>query len=143
MTKTQEELYKMICEQTKYNGFAWLDSLAKVVYDDFHYLSEFSSRSEWRDQNSIKSMRDDVVAINKSETEHKIVPVKHSGRLIGYKIADEEELDQRIEKYKRERLRKWIKASELDAARKNNGQLRFSADERIKEIKTYIEEYNG
>ena len=68
----------------------------------------------------------------------RIVPVKHSGKLIGYKIADAEDLDKRIEKYKREALNKWIKARELELARKNNGQLRYTAEDRLKEIKAYL-----
>lgn len=138
MTHTQEELYRMIYEQTRYNGFAYLDSLARVIYGSFKYLSEYPNRSAWRNQYSLKAIQKDVLAINNSDSQYKIVPVKHSNKLIGYKIADEEELDKRIEKYKREALRKWIKARELEVARQNNGQYRFTADDVIKEIKAYI-----
>lgn len=138
MTDRQQELYRMICEQTKYNGFVYLDSLARVIYGDYRYMSEYPNRSAWRNQPSLKAMQVDVLEINKSDSQYKIVPVKHSNKLIGYKIADEEELDKRIEKYRREALRKWMKAKELEVAKKNNGQYRFTADDVIKEIKAYI-----
>ena len=123
---------------TAYDGFAYLKDIALAVYGNFKPLSEYTSRSDWRNQHSLKALQSDVLAINKSDAEKRVVPVKHSGKLIGYKIADAEDLDKRIEKYKREALNKWIKAKELELARKNNGQLRYTAEDRLKEIKAYL-----
>lgn len=134
----QVMLYGFICNMTAYDGFAYLKDIALAVYGNFKPLSEYTSRSDWRNQHSLKALQSDVLAINKSDAEKRIVPVKHSGKLIGYKIADAEDLDKRIEKYKREALNKWIKARELELARKNNGQLRYTAEDRIKEIKAYL-----
>lgn len=134
----QVMLYGFICNMTAYDGFAYLKDIALAVYGDFKPLSEYTSRSDWRNQHSLKALQSDVLAINKSDAEKRVVPVKHSGKLIGYKIADAEDLDKRIEKYKREALNKWIKARELELARKNNGQLRYTAEDRIKEIKAYL-----
>ena len=134
----QVMLYGFICNMTAYDGFAYLKDIALAVYGDFKPLSEYTSRSDWRNQHSLKALQSDVLAINKSDAEKRIVPVKHSNKLIGYKIADAEDLDKRIEKYKREALNKWIKARELELARKNNGQLRYTAEDRIKEIKAYL-----
>lgn len=131
-------LYRFICNMTAYDGFAYLKDIALCIYGEFKPLSEYTSRSDWRNQHSLKALQSDVLAINKSDAEKRIVPVKHSNKLIGYKIADAEDLDKRIEKYKREALNKWIKARELELARKNNGQLRYTAEERIKEIKAYL-----
>ena len=133
----QVMLYGFICNMTAYDGFAYLKDIALAVYGNFKPLSEYTSRSDWRNQHSLKALQSDVLAINKSDAEKRVVPVKHSGKLIGYKIADADDLDKRIEKYKREALNKWIKARELELARKNNGQLRYTAEERIKEIKAY------
>ena len=134
----QVMLYGFICNMTAYDGFAYLKDIALAVYGNFKPLSEYTSRSDWRNQHSLKALQSDVLAINKSDAEKRIVPVKHSNKLIGYKIADAEDLDKRIEKYKREALNKWIKARELELARKNNGQLRYTAEDRIKEIKAYL-----
>lgn len=134
----QVMLYGFICNMTAYDGFAYLKDIALAVYGDFKPLSEYTSRSDWRNQHSLKALQSDVLAINKSDAEKRVVPVKHSGKLIGYKIADAEDLDKRIEKYKREALNKWIKARELELARKNNGQLRYTAEDRLKEIKAYL-----
>ena len=134
----QVMLYGFICNMTAYDGFAYLKDIALAVYGNFKPLSEYTSRSDWRNQHSLKALQSDVLAINKSDAEKRVVPVKHSGKLIGYKIADAEDLDKRIEKYKREALNKWIKARELELARKNNGQLRYTAEDRIKEIKAYL-----
>lgn len=134
----QVMLYGFICNMTAYDGFAYLKDIALAVYGNFTPLSAYTSRSDWRNQWSLKALQSDVLAINKSDAEKRIVPVKHSGKLIGYKIADAEDLDKRIEKYKREALNKWIKARELELARKNNGQLRYTAEERLKEIKAYL-----
>ena len=134
----QVMLYGFICNMTAYDGFAYLKDIALAVYGNFTPLSAYTSRSDWRNQWSLKALQSDVLAINKSDAEKRIVPVKHSGKLIGYKIADAEDLDKRIEKYKREALNKWIKARELELARKNNGQLRYTAEDRIKEIKAYL-----
>lgn len=134
----QVMLYGFICNMTAYDGFAYLKDIALAVYGNFKPLSEYTSRSDWRNQHSLKALQSDVLAINKSDAEKRIVPVKHSGKLIGYKIADAEDLDKRIEKYKREALNKWIKARELELARKNNGQLRYTAEDRLKEIKAYL-----
>lgn len=131
-------LYGFICNMTAYDGFAYLKDIALAVYGNFKPLSEYTSRSDWRNQHSLKALQSDVLAINKSDAEKRIVPVKHSGKLIGYKIADAEDLEKRIEKYKREALNKWIKARELELARKNNGQLRYTAEDRLKEIKAYL-----
>lgn len=131
-------LYRFICNMTAYDGFAYLKDIALAVYGNFKPLSEYTSRSDWRNQHSLKALQSDVLAINKSDAEKRVVPVKHSGKLIGYKIADAEDLDKRIEKYKREALNKWIKARELELARKNNGQLRYTAEDRLKEIKAYL-----
>lgn len=131
-------LYGFICNMTAYDGFAYLKDIALAVYGNFKPLSEYTSRSDWRNQHSLKALQSDVLAINKSDAEKRVVPVKHSGKLIGYKIADAEDLDKRIEKYKREALNKWIKARELELARKNNGQLRYTAEDRLKEIKAYL-----
>ena len=134
----QVMLYGFICNMTAYDGFAYLKDIALAVYGNFKPLSEYTSRSDWRNQHSLKALQSDVLAINKSDAEKRIVPVKHSGKLIGYKIADAEDLEKRIEKYKREALNKWIKARELELARKNNGQLRYTAEDRLKEIKAYL-----
>lgn len=134
----QVMLYGFICNMTAYDGFAYLKDIALAVYGNFKPLSEYTSRSDWRNQHSLKALQSDVLAINKSDAEKRIVPVKHSNKLIGYKIADAEDLEKRIEKYKREALNKWIKARELELARKNNGQLRYTAEDRIKEIKAYL-----
>lgn len=134
----QVMLYGFICNMTAYDGFAYLKDIALAVYGNFTPLSAYTSRSDWRNQWSLKALQSDVLAINKSDAEKRIVPVKHSNKLIGYKIADAEDLDKRIEKYKREALNKWIKARELELARKNNGQLRYTAEDRIKEIKAYL-----
>lgn len=134
----QVMLYGFICNMTAYDGFAYLKDIALAVYGNFKPLSEYTSRSDWRNQHSLKALQSDVLAINKSDAEKRIVPVKHSNKLIGYKIADAEDLDKRIEKYKREALNKWIKARELELARKNNGQLRYTAEDRLKEIKAYL-----
>lgn len=134
----QVMLYGFICNMTAYDGFAYLKDIALAVYGNFTPLSAYTSRSDWRNQWSLKALQSDVLAINKSDAEKRVVPVKHSGKLIGYKIADAEDLDKRIEKYKREALNKWIKARELELARKNNGQLRYTAEDRIKEIKAYL-----
>lgn len=134
----QVMLYGFICNMTAYDGFAYLKDIALAVYGNFKPLSEYTSRSDWRNQHSLKALQSDVLAINKSDAEKRIVPVKHSNKLIGYKIADAEDLNKRIEKYKREALNKWIKARELELARKNNGQLRYTAEDRIKEIKAYL-----
>lgn len=134
----QVMLYGFICNMTAYDGFAYLKDIALAVYGNFTPLSAYTSRSDWRNQHSLKALQSDVLAINKSDAEKRIVPVKHSGKLIGYKIADAEDLDKRIEKYKREALNKWIKARELELARKNNSQLRYTAEDRIKEIKAYL-----
>ena len=134
----QVMLYGFICNMTAYDGFAYLKDIALAVYGNFKPLSEYTSRSDWRNQWSLKALQSDVLAINKSDAEKRVVPVKHSGKLIGYKIADAEDLDKRIEKYKREALNKWIKARELELARKNNGQLRYTAEDRLKEIKAYL-----
>ena len=134
----QVMLYGFICNMTAYDGFAYLKDIALAVYGNFTPLSAYTSRSDWRNQWSLKALQSDVLAINKSDAEKRVVPVKHSGKLIGYKIADAEDLDKRIEKYKREALNKWIKARELELARKNNGQLRYTAEERLKEIKAYL-----
>ena len=134
----QVMLYGFICNMTAYDGFAYLKDIALAVYGNFKPLSEYTSRSDWRNQHSLKVLQSDVLAINKSDAEKRIVPVKHSRKLIGYKIADAEDLDKRIEKYKREALNKWIKAKELELARKNNGQLRYTAEDRLKEIKAYL-----
>lgn len=134
----QVMLYGFICNMTAYDGFAYLKDIALAVYGNFKPLSEYTSRSDWRNQHSLKALQSDVLAINKSDAEKRVVPVKHSGKLIGYKIADAEDLDKRIEKYKREALNKWIKARELELARKNNGQLRYTAEDRLKEIKAYL-----
>ena len=140
MTLNEKQIiaYDFICNETADNGFAYLGDLAETVYGDFKPLSDYPNRSAWRNQYSLKALQIDVLAINRSDAEKRIVPVKHSGKLIGYKIADAEDLDKRIEKYKREALRKWIKARELELARKNNGQLRYTAEDRIKEIKAYL-----
>lgn len=138
LNETQIILYEFICNQTADDGFAYLGDIAECVYGKFVPLSKYSSRSEWRNQHSLKALQRDVLVINKSDAEKRIVPVKHSNKLIGYKIADAEDLDKRIEKYKREALNKWIKARELELARKNNGQLRYTAEDRIKEIKAYL-----
>ena len=140
MTLNEKQIiaYEFICSQTEDYGFAYLDELAETVYGEFHPLTEYPNRSAWRNQYSLKALQKDILQINKSDAQHRVVPVKHSGKLIGYKIADSEELDKRIEKYKREALNKWIKARELEAAKKNNGQYRFTADDVIKEIKTYL-----
>lgn len=134
----QVMLYGFICNMTAYDGFAYLKDIALAVYGNFTPLSAYTSRSDWRNQWSLKALQSDVLAINKSDAEKRIVPVKHSNKLIGYKIADAEDLDKRIEKYKREALNKWIKARELELARKNNGQLRYTAEDRLKEIKAYL-----
>lgn len=134
----QVMLYGFICNMTAYDGFAYLKDIALAVYGNFKPLSEYTSRSDWRNQHSLKALQSDVLAINKSDAEKRVVPVKHSGKLIGYKIADAEDLDKRIEKYKREALNKWIKARELELARKNNGQLRYTSEDRLKEIKAYL-----
>lgn len=134
----QVMLYGFICNMTAYDGFAYLKDIALAVYGNFTPLSAYISRSDWRNQWSLKALQSDVLAINKSDAEKRIVPVKHSNKLIGYKIADAEDLDKRIEKYKREALNKWIKARELELARKNNGQLRYTAEDRLKEIKAYL-----
>lgn len=137
LTETQQEVYNTIVEQTKYNGFVYLDTLAKNVYGIYKHLSEFKTRSEWRDQFSIKELRKDIVAINNSDCQHKIIPVKHSHRLIGYKVADPDELDKRIKRYRKEALKKWQIANALEVARRNNGQYRIT-EEDVKEIKTYL-----
>lgn len=134
----QVMLYGFICNMTAYDGFAYLKDIALAVYGNFTPLSAYTSRSDWRNQWSLKALQSDVLAINKSDAEKRIVPVKHSNKLIGYKIADAEDLEKRIEKYKREALNKWIKARELELARKNNGQLRYTAEDRLKEIKAYL-----
>lgn len=138
LNERQVMLYGFICNMTAYDGFAYLKDIALAVYGNFTPLSAYTSRSDWRNQWSLKALQSDVLAINKSDAEKRIVPVKHSNKLIGYKIADAEDLDKRIEKYKREALNKWIKARELELARKNNGQLRYTAEDRIKEIKAYL-----
>ena len=140
MTLNEKQIiaYEFICNQTADDGFAYLGDLAETVYGDFKPLSDYPNRSAWRNQYSLKALQKDILRINKSDAQHKVVPVKHSKKLIGYKIADAEELDKRIEKYKREALRKWVKARELEVARKNNGQYRFTADDVIKEIKAYL-----
>ena len=138
LNERQVMLYGFICNMTAYDGFAYLKDIALAVYGNFTPLSAYTSRSDWRNQWSLKALQSDVLAINKSDAEKRIVPVKHSGKLIGYKIADAEDLDKRIEKYKREALNKWIKARELELARKNNGQLRYTAEDRLKEIKAYL-----
>lgn len=140
MTLNEKQIiaYEFICNQTADDGFAYLGDLAETVYGDFKPLSDYPNRSAWRNQYSLKALQKDILRINKSDAQHRVVPVKHSGKLIGYKIADAEELDKRIEKYKREALRKWIKARELEVAKKNNGQYRFTADDVIKEIKAYL-----
>lgn len=138
LNERQVMLYGFICNMTAYDGFAYLKDIALAVYGNFTPLSAYTSRSDWRNQWSLKALQSDVLAINKSDAEKRVVPVKHSGKLIGYKIADAEDLDKRIEKYKREALNKWIKARELELARKNNGQLRYTAEERLKEIKAYL-----
>lgn len=138
LNERQIMLYGFICNMTAYDGFAYLKDIALAVYGNFTPLSAYTSRSDWRNQWSLKALQSDVLAINKSDAEKRIVPVKHSNKLIGYKIADAEDLDKRIEKYKREALNKWIKARELELARKNNGQLRYTAEDRVKEIKAYL-----
>ena len=140
MTLNEKQIiaYEFICNQTADDGFAYLGDLAETVYGDFKPLKDYPNRSAWRNQYSLKALQKDILRINKSDAQHKVVPVKHSKKLIGYKIADAEELDKRIEKYKREALRKWVKARELEVARKNNGQYRFTADDVIKEIKAYL-----
>lgn len=140
MTLNEKQIiaYEFICNQTADDGFAYLGDLAETVYGDFKPLSDYPNRSAWRNQYSLKALQKDILRINKSDSQHKVVPVKHSKKLIGYKIADADDLDKRIEKYKREALRKWIKARELEVAKKNNGQYRFTADDVIKEIKAYL-----
>lgn len=138
LNEKQTLAYRCICEATASDGFAYLDYLAEIVYGDFKPLRDYPNRSAWRNQYSLKALQKDILRINKSDSQHKVVPVKHSKKLIGYKIADADDLDKRIEKYKREALRKWIKARELEVAKKNNGQYRFTADDVIKEIKAYL-----
>lgn len=138
LNERQIILYEFVCNQTADDGFAYLGDIADYVYGEFKPLSEYPNRSEWRNQHSLKTLQTDILRINKSDAQHRIVPVKHSNKLIGYKIADADELDKRIEKYKKEALNKWIKARELEIAKKNNGQFRFTADDAIKEIKAYL-----
>ena len=138
MTETQNELYKMIIEQSRFNGFAYVDSLAKTVYENYKHLSEFPDRSSWRYQRCLVEMRHDILEINKSDSQHKIVPVKHSNRLIGYKIADADELKKRIDRYKKAALNKWIVARKLEVAMMNNGQMRMTPEQAVEEIVTYL-----
>ncbi len=125
---------------TAYDGFAYLKDIALAVYGNFKPLSEYTSRSDWRNQHSLKALQSDVLAINKSDAEKRIVPVKHSNKLIGYKIGDSEDLQKRYEKYHREGIRKLLKAKQIECAIKGNGQLRFTEEDVIKEVKAYLRE---
>lgn len=140
MTLNERELllYEFICNSTADDGFAYLSDICEAVYGKFEPLSKYPNRSAWRNQYSLKALQIDVLAINRSDAEKRIVPVKHSGKLIGYKIGDNEDLQKRYEKYHREGIRKLLKAKQIEAAIKGNGQLRFTEEDVIKEVKAYL-----
>ena len=125
-------LYKYLLE----NHIAFLGDIMKDL--DELYMRSLERTTEYN-STAYRQLRRDIEEINNSNAQHVVLPIKKSGKVYGYKLANTNEaILEKADNYHQRALRYLRKEYALRKKVKNDGQLRLSRDD-VKVIRSVVE----
>lgn len=102
------------------------------------YYPRCYETSRVENSTAFRLMRADIVKINNSSTQRKIISVIDKGKFVGYKLADSrEELMLKIMKIDDKLAKLGKQKKNLIKAIRENGKTRFASESEVKVINTY------
>lgn len=130
MTEREVALYKYMIEvQTS--------SLGALFMRLNEYYGRMEENSDLVNSAAYRKLRRDVESINKSNAQFAILPVKHKGKVYGYKLADSNEaILERADNFHNRAMRWLVREQKLREKVANNNQFRFTSDDSIRAIKS-------
>lgn len=138
LNERQLALYKYMNDHTGIiNRFVLMVDMEKW-YHRQHETSNIQNSSAYR------LLRRDIVAINKSNAQYTIVPVKVKGKLLGYKLADaKEEVQKEIDRLRSTAFKKMLRAAILAKKLRNDGQIRIAGESELKTVDAVVRKSDG